>query len=164
MMKKIFHRLRLPLASLPYVEKLVRLHLRPMVLVDEEVTDSAVRRLMFECGVDIDDLMVLCRADITSKNSALVAKYLRNYELVMQKIVEVEEKDRMRNWQPPVRGEEIMALCGLPPGKAVGILKKAIEEAILDGRIPNEHGPALAYLLEEKDRLLSDFSGPDPAV
>jgi len=164
MMNKVFHRLRLPLASLPYVEKLVRLHLRPMVLVDEEVTDSAVRRLMFECGVDIDDLMVLCRADITSKNSALVAKYLRNYELVMQKIVEVEGKDRMRNWQPPVRGEEIMALCGLPPGKAVGVLKKAIEEAILDGRIPNEHGPALAYLLEEKDRLLRDFTRPDTTV
>lgn len=163
MMKKIFHRLRLPLASLPYVEKLVRLHLRPMVLVDDGVTDSAVRRLMFECGEDIDDLMVLCRADITSKNSALVAKYLRNYELVMQKIVEVEEKDRMRNWQPPVRGEEIMALCGLPPGKAVGILKKAIEEAILDGRIPNEHGPALAYLLEVKDRVLREQTRPDPA-
>ncbi len=163
MMKKIFHRLRLPLASLPYVEKLVRLHLRPMVLVDDGVTDSAVRRLIFECGEDIDDLMVLCRADITSKNSALVAKYLRNYEMVMQKIVEVEEKDRIRNWQPPVRGEEIMAVCGLPPGKAVGILKKAIEEAILDGRIPNEHGPALAYLLEVKDRVLGDPTRPDTA-
>jgi putative nucleotidyltransferase with HDIG domain len=164
MMKKVFHRLRLPLVSLPYVEKLVRLHLRPMVLVDEEVSDSAVRRLMFECGEDIDDLMVLCRADITSKNSALVAKYLRNYELVMQKIVEVEGKDRIRNWQPPVCGEEIMTVCGLPPGKAVGVLKKAIEEAILDGRIPNEHGPALAYLLEVKDSLLSDHSRPDPGI
>jgi poly(A) polymerase len=163
MMKKTFHRLRLPLASLPYVEKLVRLHLRPMVLVDEEVTDSAVRRLMFECGEDIDDLMLLCRADITSKNSALVAKYLGNYELVMQKIVEVEQKDRIRNWQPPVRGEEIMSVCGLPPGRAVGVLKKAIEEAILDGRIPNEHGPALAYLMEVKDRLLGDLSRPDHA-
>lgn len=155
MMKKIFQRMRLPLEHLPYVEKLVRLHLRPMVLVEEGVTDSAVRRLAFEAGPDIDDLMKLCRADITSKNPALVAKYLRNYDVVVRKIAEVEERDRLRNWQPPVKGDEIMAVCGLEPGRKVGELKKAIEEAILEGRIPNEHDAALSYLLQIKDRFLA---------
>lgn len=158
MMKSIFRKLKLPLDPLPYVEKLVRLHLRPMVLVDEGVTDSAVRRLVFETGNDIDDLMKLCRADITSKNPKLVERYLRNYDVVMQKIVEVEEKDRLRNWQPPVKGEEIMAVCGLQPGKQVGILKTAVEEAILDGKIPNEHDAALAYLLSVKDELLNEYA------
>jgi poly(A) polymerase len=153
MMRKIFQRMRLPFEHLPYVEKLVRLHLRPMVLVDDIVTDSAVRRLVFEAGNDIDDLMKLCRADITSKNPNLVARYLRNYDVVMQKIREVEEKDRLRNWQPPVKGDEIMAVLGLEPGRQIGLLKKAIEEAVLDGRIPNEHDAALQYLLQIKDEI-----------
>ncbi len=155
MMKKIFQRMKLPLDHLPYVEKLVRLHLRPMALVDDGVTDSAVRRLVFETGNDIDDLMVLCRADITSKNPSLVARYRENYEIVIKKIVEVEERDRLRNWQPPVKGDEIMAVCSLNQGRAVGELKKAIEEAILDGRIPNEHDAALEYLLTIKDSILA---------
>lgn len=155
MMKSFFRRLKLPMDPLPYVEKLVRLHLRPMVLVDEEVTDSAVRRLVFEAGNDVDDLMKLCRADITSKNPRLVQKYIRNYDLVLQKIIEVEEKDKLRNWQPPVKGEEIMAVCGITEGKMVGVLKKAIEEAILDGRIPNEHDAALSYLISQKDEILA---------
>jgi poly(A) polymerase len=161
MMKKIFRRMRLPLGPLPYVEKLVRLHLRPMALVDEEITDSAVRRLVFEAGDDIDDLMVLCRADITSKNPSLVSRYLRNYERVMEKVETVIEKDRLRSWQPPVKGDEIMAVCGLQPGRRVGVLKNAIEEAILEGKIPNEHDAALAYLLEVKDELLRQFSDPE---
>jgi putative nucleotidyltransferase with HDIG domain len=153
MMKRVFRRMRLPLEPLPYVEKLVRLHLRPMVLVDQIVTDSAVRRLVFEAGNDIDDLMRLCRADITSKNPHLVSKYLKNYDLVMQKVADVIDRDRLRNWQPPRTGDEIMAVCGLQPGKTVGILKKAIEEAILDGKIPNDHDAALQYLLSIKNEI-----------
>jgi putative nucleotidyltransferase with HDIG domain len=155
MMKKLFHRLRLPLVHLAYVEKLVRLHLRPMALVDDLVTDSAVRRLLFEAGEDVDDLMALCRADITSKNPSLVNRYLNNYDLVARRMREVEEKDRWRSWQPPVRGEEIMALCGLTEGPKVGVLKKALEDAILDGNIPNEHDAAVTYLLQVKDTLLA---------
>jgi poly(A) polymerase len=155
MMKNLFKKFKLPVEHLSYVEKLVRLHLRPMVLVGEVVTDSAVRRLVFETGNDIDDLMKLCRADITSKNPKLVVRYLRNYDVVMRKIVEVEEKDRLRNWQPPVKGDEIMAICGLRPGKRVGELKRAIEEAILDGKIPNDHDAALQYLLHVKDSTFS---------
>lgn len=153
MVKPIFRTMRFPFDALPYVEKIVRLHLRPMALVDEGVTDSAVRRLLFEAGDDVDDLMALCRADITSKNPRLVEQVKKNYDLVVQKMGEVEEKDRIRNWQPPVKGEEIMKVCGLEPGPLVGKLKTAITDAILDGLIPNEHDAALAYLLEIKDRV-----------
>lgn len=154
MMKSIFRRMKMPMDRLPYVEKLVRLHLRPMVLVSEEVTDSAIRRLLFDAGNDIDDLMKLCRADITSQNPQRVVRYLKNYDIVMEKMKEVEEKDRLRNWQPPVRGEEIMTVCNIRPGPIVGILKEKIEEAILDGQIPNDHDAALAYLLGIKDEIL----------
>ncbi len=159
MVKSVFRRMRLPQDHLPYVEKLVRLHLRPMALVDSVVTDSAVRRLMFDAGDEIDDLMSLCRADITSKNPRLVAQVKKNYELVIQKMSEVEEKDRIRNWQPPLRGEEIMELCGLSPGRLVGILKDRITDAILDGLIPNDHDAAKEYLLKIKDQVATDFSG-----
>ncbi len=157
MVTHIFRRFKLPMDQLPFVEKLVRLHLRPIALVDEGVTDSAVRRLLFDAGEAIDDLMALCRADITSKNPKLVVKYTDNYDRVLDKMKEVEEKDRMRAFQPPVRGEEIMAVCDIPPGKLVGILKTKIENAILDGEIPNEHDPAMAFLLSIKEEIIRNY-------
>ena len=157
MVKHIFKKLKLPFDKIPYVEKLVRLHLRPMALVDEEVTDSAVRRLLFDAGDLIDDLMTLCRADITSKNPKLVREYTANYDRVYAKMKEVEEKDRLRAFQPPVRGDEIMQVCSLEPGELVGILKSKIEDAILDGLIPNEHDAALNYLLSIKDLVIREF-------
>jgi len=154
MVKKIFQRMRFPLEHVPSIEKLIRLHLRPQALVDDGVTDSAVRRLLFETGNDIDDLMALCRADITSKNQKLIEQVKQNYDLVIKKMEEVEEKDRIRNWQPPLRGEEIMQVCGLTEGPMVGILKDMITDAILDGVIPNEHDAAMQYLLSMKDEIM----------
>ncbi len=156
MVKPIFRRMKLPMEHIPYVEALVRLHLRPMALVDDEVTDSAVRRLMFDAGEYIDDLMLLCRADITSKNPRLVQQVKRNYDRVIEKMQLVEEKDRLRNWQPPVRGDEIMEVFGLEPGPAVGKLKQAVTDAVLDGKIPYDHDAALAYLHSVKEKILGE--------
>ena len=154
MMKSIFNRMKLPLTKLEYVEKLVRLHLRPIALVDEEVTDSAIRRLIVAADEDLDDLITLCRADITSKNPSKVSKYLENYEIVMQKVKDVRERDQLRAFQSPVRGDEIMKVCNIPPSKLVGEIKTAIEEAILDGKIGNNYEEAFSYLIKIKDEFL----------
>lgn len=155
MMKKIFTKMKLPLSQLNFVEKLIRLHLRPIALVSEIVTDSAIRRLSANAGEHLDDLIALCRADITSKNLFKVSKYLNNYDIVMQKVKDVQEKDNLRTFQSPVRGEEIMEICNLKPSKKVGDIKHAIEEAILDGKISNTYDEALKYLLKIKDTFLN---------
>ena len=148
MVKRIFKRLCLPLgAEERYVEKLVMLHMRPIVLSEEEVTDSAVRRLLFEAGDDIDDLMLLCNADITSKNPDKVRRHKANFELVKRKLVELEERDRIRNFQPPVSGQDIMETFGIGPCREIGTIKDAIKDAILDGQIPNERDAAWQMML-----------------
>jgi len=156
MMKSIFKRMKLPLGKLEYVEKLVRLHLRPIALVSDEVTDSAIRRLIVAADEDLDDLITLCRADITSKNPEKVERYLQNYEIVVKKVLEVKEKDKLRAFQSPVSGEVIMQVCKISPSKKVGEIKTAIEEAILDGIIGNSYEEAYEYLLKIKDDFLQN--------
>lgn len=162
MVKTIFRRLRLPIDDrMKYVQQMIRLHHRPVALVDDNVTDSAVRRLLFDAGDHIEDLMLLVRADITSKNPKRVRKYLRAFDHVEEKFREVEEKDHLRTFQPPVDGAEIMSVLELPPSPAVGVIKDAIREAILDGKIPNEHDAAYAYMIEVKDELLASLDEDD---
>jgi putative nucleotidyltransferase with HDIG domain len=152
----IFRRMKLPLEHSNYVETLVRLHQRPMVLVDDGVTDSAIRRLAVHAGDALDDLFLLCKADITTKNSKKAERYLRNYEKVYNKILDVRERDQLRAFQSPVRGEEIMELCSLQPSPAIGYIKHMIEEAILEGIIPNDHEQAKKLLLQQKDQWLEE--------
>lgn len=160
MVPRIFKRMKLPLnEKMKYVQKMVGLHMRPVTLVEETITDSAVRRLLFEAGDDIEDLMTLCRADISSKNKEKVRRYLQNFDLVQQKLREIEEKDHVRNFQPPIDGAEIMRMFNLPPGPNVGRLKNFLKDAVLDGVIPNEYEAAREYVLRKAEEIGLQYVG-----
>jgi putative nucleotidyltransferase with HDIG domain len=162
MVPKIFNQLKLPLnEKMKFVQKMVQLHLRPIVLAQSIVTDSAVRRLLFEAGDDIESLMLLCNADITTKNEYKVKKYRQNFELVQQKLKDVEERDNMRNWQPPVTGIDIMQLFGIKEGREVGIIKNQIREAILEGEIPNSRAAAINYTIAKGEEIGLKVVGKD---
>ncbi len=154
--EKIFRRLKLPLHHLDYVQTLVRLHQRPMKLVDDGVTDSAIRRLAVQAGDWLNDLFMLCKADVTTKNPRLAEKYVRNYDVVRQKVIDVRERDQLRAFQSPIRGEEIMEITGLPPSRTIGYLKFMIEEAILDGHLHNDRDEAKTYLLANMAQWMDD--------